>query len=192
MRRFVAAAALAGLLAEHADGLPLSPSGNVSVAAIETNSGGSEMNAVAPEGLELEEKAALIGNPLWAMPISKLSATRDRPLFSESRRPRTPAVPAAPTPPVVVVAAAAVLETPPFSLVGTVIGDGRRIAILYDEGSKLASGVREGERASGWTVRSVEARTATLEGNGRVVTLELPEPALQQGAASLVTETSTR
>ena len=121
------------------------------------------------------------GNPLWAIPASKLSATRDRPLFSVSRRPPTPASPAAPAPTSTVAAQAPAPETPPFTLVGTIVGGDSRIAIFYDETSKIASGVREGERASGWTLRSVDPRSATLEESGRVVTLALPEPSGEIG-----------
>ena len=32
------------------------------------------------------------GNPLWSIPLSALSATRERPIFSASRRPPQPAV----------------------------------------------------------------------------------------------------
>ena len=39
------------------------------------------------------------GNPLWAIPLSALSATRDRPLFSTSRRPPIVAVPIVAPPP---------------------------------------------------------------------------------------------
>src|ERR1700733_4123673 len=40
--------------------------------------------------------AALAGNPLWGVPLIVLSITRDRSLFSPSRRPIEPAVVAAP------------------------------------------------------------------------------------------------
>src|SRR5262245_13797637 len=42
------------------------------------------------------------GNPLWAIPMSSLPVTRERPLFLPSRRP--PAAPAVAGPPVVTVA----------------------------------------------------------------------------------------
>ena len=67
-----------------------------------------------------------------------------------------------------------------FTLVGTIVGGDSRIAILFDETSKITSGVREGER-SGWTLRSVYPRSATLEESGRVVTLALPEPSGEIG-----------
>ncbi|RBP04661.1 hypothetical protein DFR50_13845 [Roseiarcus fermentans] len=181
VRRLPAAAAIAGLLAGLAGGV--ARAGDVSLAAIETDSGDRGANsALQSEGGAPEPEPAATGNPLWAIPISKLSATRERPLFSVSRRPQTPAAPAAPAAPAptpTLVARPAAPETPPLTLVGTIIGAGSRIAILYDESSKIASGVREGERASGWTLRSVDPRSATLEGNGRMVTLDLPEPAAQ-------------
>ena len=39
------------------------------------------------------------GNPLWAIPLRALTVTRDRPIFSPSRRPPAAAVIAAPAPP---------------------------------------------------------------------------------------------
>jgi len=135
-------------------------------------------------------EAAPTGNPLWAIPLSKLSATRDRPLFSPSRRPRTPAVAAAPAPAPVAVAPPAAPEAPSFTLVGTIISEASRIAILFDQASGATTDVREGERASGWTLRSVEARSAVVEGNSGAVTLDLPEadaqpvPAAAPGSAA--------
>jgi len=39
---------------------------------------------------------AQIGNPLWAIPLDSLTITRDRPLFTPSRRAPVPAVAAVP------------------------------------------------------------------------------------------------
>ena len=189
--RHVTIAAAFALLGCGAAGLAHPPSQVVVLAAVGTE--GVDMNRAAPAvGASASVELPTTGNPLWAIPISKLSATRDRPLFSVSRRPPTsPAAPAAPTfapvadeprPP----------ESPPFTLVGTIIGDDSRIAIFYDETSQTASGVRLGERASGWTVRSVDPRSATLEGSGRVVTLELPEPSAEESAAPHVSATPPR
>ena len=183
-RLAVATAAVAGLLAGSAVGLTRPPSHEVSLAAIETESVGRDLNGAAPaEAGSSAAEPSPTGNPLWAIPISRLSATRDRPLFSMSRRPSTPAAPAAPGLPATVVAPPPAPETPPFTLVGTIIGDDSRIAIFYDQTSKIASGVREGERASGWTLRSVDPRSATLEGSGGTVTLDLPEPSAEAGPA---------
>jgi general secretion pathway protein N len=129
-------------------------------------------------------EAAPTGNPLWAIPFSKLSATRDRPLFSPSRRPRVPAVAAAPAPAPVAVVRPAPPETPSLILVGTIISAASRIAILFDQASGTTTDVREGERASGWTLRSVESRSAVVEGNSRAVTIDLPEPSAQASPAT--------
>ena len=154
----------------------------VSLAAIGTETVLPDASEAAPaEGGSPVAEPSPTGNPLWAIPASKLSATRDRPLFSVSRRPLTPAAPAAPAPTSTVAAQAPAPETPPFTLVGTIVGADSRIAIFYDDTSKIASGVREGERASGWTLRSVDPRSATLEESGRVVTLALPEPSGEIG-----------
>jgi general secretion pathway protein N len=58
------------------------------------------------------------GNPLWAIPVRALAATRDRPLFSASRRPPPPVIPEAPDPaphPMPVAIKAAETERPPVA-----------------------------------------------------------------------------
>jgi hypothetical protein len=177
MRSTAIAMGVAGVFAAQAASLAEPQSYQVSVAAIETESAKPDVSGETPaDAGSPPPDVSTTGNPLWAIPISKLSATRDRPLFSASRRPRTPAVAAAPAPPVGVAEPVA-LELPPFTLIGTIVGENSRIAIFLDETSKIATGVREGERTSGWTLRSVESRSAVLEGSNRVVTLDLPEPA---------------
>jgi general secretion pathway protein N len=182
--------AVAGCLAAPAEGAGSSRFDEIARASIEIENSGpsltrelpAEAGSPADAGSPAAEPPAA-GNPLWSIPISKLSATRDRPLFSSSRRPPTPTVAAAPAPPPTAVVKPAAPETPPFTLVGTIIGENSRIAILFDENSKIATGVREGDSASGWTLRSVDPRSATVEGSGRTVTLDLPEPTAQDSAA---------
>jgi general secretion pathway protein N len=181
--------AIAGVFASSAAGLAQPQSYKVSLAAIEAESPRADLNVEAPAdaGSPAAELPST-GNPLWAIPISKLSATRDRPLFSVSRHPRTPTVAAAPVRPSAAIPQPVALETPPFTLVGTIIGDNGRIAILSDESSKMAIGVKEGEQTSGWTLRSVESRSAVLEGTGRSVRLDLPEPDAQAAPAPHVAD----
>ena len=62
------------------------------------------------------------------------------------------------------------------------------MAIFLDEASKTATGIKEGERISGWTLRTVDPRSTILEGSGRTVTLDLPEPAAQENSATPVAE----
>ena len=116
------------------------------------------------------------GNPLWAIPMEKLSATRDRPLFSASRRPATPVVAAAPAPLATEPVKPVAPEAPPFTLVGTIIGDNHRIAIFLNDATKATTWVQEGQSESGWILRYVDPRSTVLEGSGRTVTLDLPEP----------------
>ena len=113
------------------------------------------------------------GNPLRAIPLTSLSTTRDRPLFSSSRRPPPPAV-APPPPPPVLAEPAAPPAPPPFALIGTIVGDRTRIGFFLNDQSKAVTSMREGEGDSGWTLRSVDRRSAVLENDGRMVTLDMP------------------
>ena len=112
------------------------------------------------------------GNPVAAIPLASLSATRERPPFSPSRRP----------PPVVADAPAGEAPSPQPSpsqapsLLGTVIGPTDRIAVIGEGGAPPAS-LHLGETAWGWRLRAVGPRSATLEGTGGTLTLELPSAA---------------
>lgn len=114
------------------------------------------------------------GNPLWAVPLSSLTATRDRPLFAPTRRPPPPAVPyvraPAPPPPPVVEAG-----PPRLTLLGTVINDREKIAVFQDDTNQIIR-IRLGEQHAGWVLRSVQGRSVTLEGNNREATFSLPQP----------------
>jgi hypothetical protein len=163
-------------------GLAQPRSSAVSLAAIETESAEPDLNGEAStDAGHPAAEPSTAGNPLWAIPISKLSATRDRPLFSGSRRPRTPTVAAAPAP--TMAAPPPAPATPPFTLVGTIIGENSRIAIFFNDAVKTATGIKEGESDAGWILRSVDPRSAILDGSGRTVTLDLPEPAAQESPA---------
>lgn len=118
------------------------------------------------------------GNPAAAMPLDTLSATRERPIFSQSRRP-----PQAAPPPVVVEAAALPVEVtppapehPPLTLVGTVVGAAQNVALFMKSNERAVVRLRIGETESGWTLRSVEPKSTTLEKNTQKVTLALPPP----------------
>jgi hypothetical protein len=114
------------------------------------------------------------GNPLWGIPIDSLSATRERPIFSASRRPPAPPAPIMPiaepppSPPAP--------EKPPFTLAGTTIGKPQNVALIVDQSTKRVILLHVGEAASGWYLRSVDSRTMKLEKNSQFVTLSLPPP----------------
>jgi general secretion pathway protein N len=116
------------------------------------------------------------GNPLWGIPISALDATRERPVFSASRRPPMPPVVAqrvvAPPPP----PKPAPPEQPLLTLVGTAIGTPKNIAVVLDRATKTLVRLHVGEAASGWILRSIDSRTMTVEKNSQTVTVALPAP----------------
>lgn len=116
-----------------------------------------------------------IANPLWAIPIGSLSITRDRPLFTPSRRPPAPAV--VPPPPVVqpkVAARPAEPEHPKLTLIGTVVGEAEGIGVFLDQSTQGFVRLKTGEGHSGWILRSVKPRAATLEKEHQTETLSLP------------------
>jgi len=113
------------------------------------------------------------GNPLWAIPLVSLSATRERPIFTPSRRPPasvvaapSPVEPAKPRPPVAP-------ERPQLTLVGTIIGDATSIAVFTRTMTKEAVRLRMGEGHDGWILRSVKGREATLQKDSETAVLGL-------------------
>jgi general secretion pathway protein N len=140
-----------------------------------------DMRAVPrPPALDLEHRpappapAVQPDNPLWAVPLSALTATRERPLFSASRRP-----PAAPVvaPPVVQARAPppppAEPQRPQMSLVGTVAG-AEGIAVFVDQRTQTIIRLRAGEGHEGWVLRSVGPREVTLQNDRYTAILALP------------------
>jgi len=127
-----------------------------------------------------QPRAAARGNPLWAIPLRSLAATRDRPLFSASRRPPAPVVADAPAPaaaaPMPVANRPADPERPPMALIGTVVSADERIAIVINEATRTVSRLREGDEDSGWRMRAVLARSAIVEKGDQSVTLGFPKP----------------
>jgi general secretion pathway protein N len=124
------------------------------------------------------------GNPLWAVPLSVLTATRERPLFSPSRRPPTPAVRSAP---VVQALAAPPPPSPPerpnLVLIGTVSSalvpiSAGSFAVFVDQATRAGVRLRAGEGHLGWTLQTVVNRAATLQKGRQTETLTLPVPNL--------------
>ncbi|MBV8837978.1 MAG: general secretion pathway protein GspN [Alphaproteobacteria bacterium] len=132
---------------------------------------------IAPAAPSVQPRAAEpSGNPLWAIPLSVLSATRERPLFKPSRRAPAPAVtgvvrapPPPPPPP-------REPEKPLLTLVGAIVGDNEGIAVFLDQTNNTVIRLRTGQDHLGWVLRSVKGREATLEKNTQSTTLELPAP----------------
>ena len=113
-------------------------------------------------------------DPLDAVRLEDLSATRERPLFRPSRRPPLPVPAGVPTPasaPVVIAPAA--LEPPPFDLVGSVVGKHDAIVLLRNRAKGEVVRLHTGEEAEGWRAVSIGLRSVTLERDGREETLAL-------------------
>jgi general secretion pathway protein N len=114
------------------------------------------------------------GNPLWAVPLSVLTATRERPIFSASRRPPQPAVVASPvdrvSPPV---PRKAEPERPPLTLIGAVVGESKAIAVFLDRTNQQIIRLRPGDTHAGWTLSSVLRREVTLRKDDRAEVLAL-------------------
>src|SRR5580700_3501454 len=134
------------------------------------------------------ETPTVAANPLWAIPLSALTATRNRPLFTPSRRPPAPVVasvpvatPQPPPPP------AAMPQHPNLTLVGTVAGENESVAVFIDTTTRDAVRLRTGEGHSGWILQSVERRTATLQKGDQTETLALPRPTAQEASAPIIT-----
>jgi general secretion pathway protein N len=116
------------------------------------------------------------GNPLSAISLSALSATRERPIFSPSRRPPAVAAPAdyVPEPPPEVRPAEP--ERPTLSLIGTVKGSEQGIGIFLNQTNNEVIRLHLGEASSGWTLRSIDRRKIVLEKDNQQVSLEIPAP----------------
>ncbi len=98
-------------------------------------------------------KSPPTGNPLWSVPLSVLSATQQRPIFSASRRPPQRAVVAPPAEP----------DRPALALIGAVVGDGDAIAVFLDRTNQKIVRLREGDSHAGWQLSSVQGREVTLK-----------------------------
>ena len=117
------------------------------------------------------------GNPLWGIPLSELSATGERPIFSPSRRPPAPAVfaVAAAGPPRLVPPPPEPTR-PPLVLVGTIIGETRQMGVFLEETTRETVRLATGEGHSGWLLRSVDNRGVQFERGERSATLVLRPP----------------
>lgn len=115
------------------------------------------------------------GNPLWSVPLSGLTATQERPIFSASRRPAQRAVvaPFEEQPNVSAPVKTAEPEQSPLALIGAVVGDSDAIAIFFDRSSQKIVRLRQGDTHSGWELSLVQGREVTLKKADRTEILGL-------------------
>jgi general secretion pathway protein N len=154
---------------------PPNPSQPAAPAREGRESQGAPSQRVAVQTGDVELRASA-GNPLWVLPLKQLSSTRDRPVFSPSRRPppmptlvapvavRQPVKPAEP-------------EKPAVSLLGTIIGIDDRIGVFLETGTQNIVRLRVGDDHQGWVLRLIKAREVTLvKDHEQVAVLDLPPP----------------
>jgi general secretion pathway protein N len=123
------------------------------------------------------------GNPLWSVPLSALTATQERPIFSASRRPPQRAVVAPPVEQVSVAPPAkAEPDRPALALIGAVVGDSDAIAVFLDQTTQKIVRLRQGESHAGWELSSVQPREVTFRKAGRTEVLALKR---QDGSAGV-------
>jgi hypothetical protein len=121
-------------------------------------------------------------NPLWTIPLGNLTATRERPLFSPSRRPPPPVVVAKAPPPPPPPPKPAEPEKPQLSLVGTVLGENwERIGLFVNPADRNGVRLKLGEDHKGWVLRAVRARQVVLEKGQQSAVLELPQRDVRTG-----------
>jgi len=149
-----------------------------------------DVGAMKPLARPIREPAKALpsGNPLWSVPLSVLSATQERPIFSASRRSPQRAVVArseqavVPPPP-------AEPERPSLALIGAVVGDSDAIAVFLDRASQKIVRLRQGESHGGWQLSSVQGREVTFKKADRTEVLALQRqegPAGAQGGAPAI------
>lgn len=108
-------------------------------------------------------------------PLERLQETRDRPLFSPTRRP--PAVVAAPEAPPPIVESASL----PFDLTGIALGGDAPIAILHNKTTNEEVRLRQGDKIETWQLEQVADHYILLRGDRRRVRVWLVSNAKPPG-----------
>ena len=144
-----------------------------------------DVGAVRPiaRPAQAASKPAPRGNPLWSVPLSALTVTQERPIFSAMRRPPPRAVAASPVEEAHAPPPKQVDAPPPLMLVGAVVGEGDAIAILVNRIDQKVVRLRQGESLGGWSLTSVQPREVTFKQGDRseVLALQRPEAAAAPG-----------
>lgn len=156
----------AAALAAGADGPPIA-------IADEQSSTAAAGATAAPPGAG--PASASSANPLWGIALKQLSNTRERPLFSPSRRPPPP-----PAPPAVVAAPPPVekpkeLEKPQMALLGTIANHLEGYGIFMDQTVSQPVRIRLGSSHRGWKLSKITGNAVMLEKDGQAAELAFPK-----------------
>lgn len=104
--------------------------------------------------------------------LDDLRQTRDRPLFSPTRRPppkvdlAQAVTPVPPPPPIM---------PPAVTLIGVVLGAGEHAVIVQEKAGGKPLRVAVGQDIDGWRVESIEPRSCILKNSDRAITLTFPQ-----------------
>ena len=123
----------------------------------------------SPQAEERREAGAALPSPLAEQPLESLSATREHPLFSPTRRPPPPppAVVAAPEPP-------PLPPSPPDVALFGIVTDGDDVRAVVRAGSAdKITRVRIGDDIGGWKVAQIADRRLVLALGGRIATFTM-------------------
>jgi general secretion pathway protein N len=172
--------ALAATAAAGPIGEPARPAPEVEKASAPATEGAAVTEAAVPSGAPRGPDPGAksrAGNPLWTVPLSALSATRDRPLFSASRRPPIVALPVvAPPPQKQEVLAPPPPERPLLTLIGTIVSPEASVAMLQGSNTEAISRLRVGQENDGWQVRGIGLRSIVVEKGPQSIELDLLRP----------------
>lgn len=141
------------------------------------------MRPIARPAQQVPAKPIPRGNPLWSVPLSALTATQERPIFSAMRRPPPRAVAASPVEESPAPPPKPVEAPPPLLLVGAVVGEGDAIAILVNRTDQKVVRLRQGESLAGWSLTSVQPREVTFKQGDRSEVLTLQRSAAADPAS---------
>lgn len=167
MRRILIAARIAPMAAAS---LAAVPAESIATMAATTASG-----AISSDEYRTDATGrAPTGNPLWAISLKELSATRKRPIFSPTRRLLAVAVATAPNGRPVQPGKSAEPERPLLLLVGTIASNKESFGIFLDRSANAALRLKTGEQHKGWILREVRNRETILEKGDQTATLALP------------------
>jgi general secretion pathway protein N len=141
-----------------------------------SGSGAEPVTSVRVGAPQPAAERSLSANPLWAIPLTRLSGTRDRPIFSPSRRPPPPVMTSEPAPPPPPPPRKKEVEPPPLALVGTIASDQEGFGIFLDQSTKEALRLKIGEDFQGWKLLAIRGGQVTMEKDQQAAVLTLPPP----------------
>ena len=116
-----------------------------------------------------DQTGVILENPLAVHSLDRMSATRERPLFSPSRRPPPPPLQPIAKQPVIVPPA----PPPNVVLFGTVLEADEARAVVRVAPRNEIIRVRIGEEIAGWKVTQIERRQLVLSLDNRSATFTL-------------------